>query len=70
MECIHALGVKDDQVNDARRRLESIEAGSGFSILLMVLADDLAGRPQALFTVETLGWVGWVLDSRHFHITL
>jgi hypothetical protein len=36
----------------------------------MVLADDLADRPQALFTVEKLSWVGWVLDSRHFHITL
>jgi len=64
------LGVRDDRVNYARRRLESIEACSRFSILLMVLADDLADRPQALFTVEKLSWVGWVLDSRHFHITL
>ena len=64
------LGVRDDRVNDARRRLESIEACSGFSIPLVLLADDLADRPQALFMVETLSWVGWVLDSRHFHITL
>jgi len=25
---------------------------------------------QALLMVGTLSWVGWVLDRRHFHVTL
>jgi hypothetical protein len=58
------LGVRDDRVNDARRRLESIEVCSGFCIPLVLLADDLADRPQALFMVETLSWVGWAMDRR------
>jgi hypothetical protein len=64
------LGVRDDRVNSARQRLESIEARSRFPIPLVLLADDLADRPQALFMVGTLSWVGWVLDRRHFHIAL
>jgi hypothetical protein len=58
------LGVRDDRVNDARRRLESIEVCSGFCIPLVLLADDLADHPQALFMVETLSWVGWAMDRR------
>jgi hypothetical protein len=64
------LGVRDDRVNDARRRLGSVEAWTGFSIPLVLLADDLAGRLQALFMVGTLSWVGCMLDSSHFHIAL
>jgi predicted acyltransferase len=39
----HALSIKEDPVNDARQRLESIDEFRGFSILLMVLANYLAG---------------------------
>jgi hypothetical protein len=37
------LRIREDRVNDARQRLESIDEFRGFSILLMVLADYLAG---------------------------
>jgi predicted acyltransferase len=37
------LSIMENQVNDARQRLESIDEFRGFSILLMVLADYLAG---------------------------
>jgi predicted acyltransferase len=37
------LSVREDHMSDARQRLESIDAFRGFSILLMVLADYLAG---------------------------
>src|SRR5450830_828467 len=37
------LSTMEDQVNDARQRLESIDEFRGFSILLMVLANYLAG---------------------------
>jgi len=37
------LSVREDQVSDARQRLESIDEFRGFSILLMVLANYLAG---------------------------
>jgi len=37
------LSIMEDRVNDARQRLESIDEFRGFSILLMVLANYLAG---------------------------
>jgi len=37
------LSIREDQVSDARQRLESIDEFRGFSILLMVLANYLAG---------------------------
>jgi predicted acyltransferase len=37
------LRIREDRVNDGRQRLESIDEFRGFSILLMVLADYLAG---------------------------
>jgi hypothetical protein len=56
------LSVKEDRVNYARRRLESIDSFTWFSILLMELADHLAGPHIVLecpVTASSTAWESW-----------